>query len=382
MVKIVADSAIPWLDKLFAKHGEIVCYSGREINQAELMDADLLLIRSTLKITKPLLAGTTVKLVASATVGCDHVDQNALQELGIAFVHAPGCNANAVAEYVVAALAWHENQGKMSFAQGQTAAVIGCGQIGSTVKRKLEILGFDVVVNDPPLQQLNSARTHSWKFVNLNQALESDVICLHTPLTISGAYPTYHLISQQELEQIHTNAILINAGRGEVIDNQALLRTLENNPDLNVVLDVWENEPTINNQLLNKINLGTPHIAGHSWRGKVMGTIMIYQQICNYFNWSQQTIDESDLRIQLPVFELNKTNKLYDAIAQCYDIEADSNRLRLCIADKTDLDLAKEFDQLRKHYFKRPEFCDLSFFTNKSGLTNLLLKLEFSQLPN
>ena len=393
-MKILADSVIPWLDKLFAQHGEIIRYTGREIEQTQLQDIDVLLTRSTLKITKDLLKNTSVKFVASATVGCDHVDQNALQKLGVAFAHAPGCNANAVSEYVVCAIAWHEKEGVISFGNDLTAAVIGCGRIGSKVKEKLEILGFNVVVNDPPLEQsfevqntnysvtpskagvqknekaaysqidddnLNK-RFHdseNWNFVDLNQALQADVICMHTPLTKVGENPTFHLIDEKELKHINPNAILINAGRGEVINNPALLDRLEQMPDLNVVLDVWENEPNINQMLLHKVNLGTPHIAGHSWRGKVMGTVMIYQQACDFFGWKPQLIDDNDFKVAVTPLTLTNDSLLYDLVAQCYDIEHDTTHLRLSVGEQHKQDIARKFDCLRKNYYQRPELSDL-----------------------
>lgn len=393
-MKILADSVIPWLDKLFAQHGEIVRYSGREVDQAQLQDIDILLTRSTLKITKDLLKNTSVKFVGSATVGCDHVNQFELHELGIKFVHAPGCNANAVSEYVVSAIAWHEKEGLFSFGDDLTAAVIGCGRIGSKVKEKLEILGFDVVVNDPPLEQsleipknkhsvtpamaevqekekavdsqeyadelnkeLHDAK--NWNFVDLEQALQADVICMHTPLTKSGEHPTFHLIDEKQLEQINPNAILINAGRGEVINNPALLDALERMTDLNIVLDVWENEPNINQELLHKINLGTPHIAGHSWRGKVMGTVMIYQQTCEFFDWQPQSIDENDFKVPVTPLTLTSGSLLYDHVAQCYDIEHDATHLCSSNSVQYKQDIVRKFDYLRKNYYQRPEFSDL-----------------------
>ena len=360
MIKIVADEAIPWLEMLFAGHGEIHRFSGRELAPSILDDADLLLIRSTLKVDKRLLENSSVKLVASATVGCDHVDQNGLRELGIRFAHAPGCNANAVAEYVVSAVAWHAKQGKINLGNAPTAAIIGCGQIGSKVKDKLELLGLKTIVNDPPLQlKLADAHT-SLTFVSLKEALKADVICMHTPLTHSGDHPTCHLLSHDQLLMIKENAVVINAGRGGVIDNKALLNFLQAKHKLNVVLDVWENEPNIDWQLLSEINLGTPHIAGHSWRGKVMGTVMIYQQACEHFGWTEQRIDEQAFKVSLPEVRDCDTIQLYDLVSKCYDIEAETAELRRRSATKSVLDAAVEFDQFRKKYYKRPEFSDLN----------------------
>ncbi len=375
MFKILADSAIPWLHKLFASHGEIARYSGRQIDRPQLAETDILLTRSTVKITADLLKNTSVKFVGSATVGCDHVNQTELQELGIKFVHAPGCNTNAVAEYVVCAIAWHEKQRMICFDDNLTAAVIGCGRVGRQVKQKLEILGFDVLVNDPPLQ-LSSSK--NWNFVDLEQALQADVVCMHTPLTMEGEFSTYHLIDKPELKQINSNAILINAGRGKVINNAALLEVLNQNPNLSVVLDVWENEPNIDQKLLSKVNLATPHIAGHSWRGKVMGTVMIYRQACEFFGWQPQKISEDDFRVDIPNLKLTDELSLCDVVAQCYDIEKDTRVLRECAARLHDSQVGKCFDEFRKNYYQRPEFSDLEIMLLNNESNELIKSLGFN----
>ena len=380
MFKIVADEAIPWLDLLFARHAQIHRYSGRELDPKALEDADLLLIRSTLNVDEKLLKHSSVKLVASATVGCDHVDQQALSELGIGFAHAPGCNANAVAEYVIAAVAWHAQQGKINLGERLTAAIIGCGRIGSQVKVKLEQLGFNVIVNDPPVQRVKSQAHQSWNFVNLDDALQADLICLHTPLTHNGDFPTHHLLDRERLACIKDNAILINAGRGAVIDNPALLSLLEDKASLNVVLDVWENEPDINWALLSKVNLGTPHIAGHSWRGKVMGTVMIYQQACKTFGWIEQDIDDELFKVPLAQVIYRDDIQLYDLISKCYDIKAETDELRMNTQEKSTSDAAKAFDHFRKNYDKRAEFSDLQCQV-KASIAKRVEQLGFNVLP-
>ena len=378
MNKIVADEAIPWLDKLFLNHGEIHRYGGRELDLSEHKDAQALLIRSTVKITKDMLKDTAIKFVASATVGCDHVDQSALRELGIVFGHAPGCNANAVAEYVVSAIAWHESQGKIRFNKSNTAAVIGCGRIGSQVKDKLEQLNFEVWVNDPPLALKADENTQNWNFVSLNQALKADVICLHTPLTTSGDHPTYHLIGRGQLELINPHAILINAGRGAVVDNQALSAYLDKQPDLNVVLDVWENEPAIDWALLGKLNLASAHLAGHSWRGKVMGTVMIYEQACEFFGWNPTPIDEVNFKVPLTEMICTDETRLYEVVARCYDIAGETEELRKRTNGKSNEQAAQQFDHFRKSYHKRAEFSDLSCVFADDQIQNIAKSLGFN----
>ncbi len=360
MFKIIADEAIPWLDELFAEQGEIHRYSGRDLDPNLLEDADLLLIRSTVKIDRNLLENSAVKLVASATVGCDHVDKTALDELGIDFVHAPGCNANAVAEYVISAIAWHARQEKIDLGGKLTAAIIGCGRIGRQVKHKLELLGFNIIVNDPPVALSNPAVDPPWTFASLDEALNADVICLHTPLTHGGDFPTHHLLDHDRLERIKDSAVLINAARGGVIDNRALSSLLDDKTELNVVLDVWENEPDIDWDLLSKVKIGTPHVAGHSWRGKVMGTVMIYQYACKVFGWKEQAIDEQAFRVPLPHYKCPHDVQLYDLVSKCYDIEAETAQLRRRTAAKSATDAAWEFDNFRKKYYRRPEFSDLT----------------------
>lgn len=359
MLRIIADQAIPWLDKLFAEYGDIHRFSGRELDASMLEGADVLLVRSTVRIHRDLVKNSTLKLVASATVGCDHVDRDALHEQGIAFAHAPGCNANAVAEYVVAAISWHLKQGKLNLANGSTAAIVGCGRIGSRVRNKLDVLGFDVVVNDPPRARVESADYGAMNFVSLDQALQADVVCLHTPLTHTGEFPTFHLLNQDRLKGVRDNTVLINAGRGGVIDCRALSSLLDEKPSLNVVLDVWENEPDIDWGLLSKVNLGSPHIAGHSWRGKVMGTVMIYQCACEIFGWREKKLDSQDFRVPLAPVEFTDDAGLYDLVSECYDIESETAEFRRRTRDIPVPDAAVQFDLFRKKYYRRPEFSDL-----------------------
>lgn len=376
MFKIVADDAIVWLDKLFAAHGDIHRYSTRQLDSSVLKDAELLLIRSTVRIDKHLLKNSSVKLIASATVGCDHVDRNALNKLGIAFAHAPGCNSNSVAEYVISAVAWHAMQGKIRLADGLTAAVIGCGRIGSQVKHKLELLGFNVIVNDPPLAQTGPFNDPPYTFVTLEEALRADVICVHTPLTYTGDFATHHLLNKDSLARIKDHALLINAGRGGVIDNKALARLLDERHELNVVLDVWENEPNIDWELLSRVNLGTPHIAGHSWRGKVNGTVMIYRRACEFFGWEEQILDDQAFCVPLPEYKGSDNVQLYDLVSRCYDIGADTAELRRRAIAKTASEAACEFDSFRKHYYRRPEFSDLKCAVPPS-LSNIVRSLGF-----
>lgn len=323
MLKIVADENIAYAQHFFAAMGELVLLPGRSISRADIQDADILLVRSVTQVNSELLAGSAVRFVGSCTIGTDHVDTQWLSENNIQFSYAPGCNAQAVVEYVLSALRALE----VDFSASKVG-VVGCGNVGGRLLRCLQKSGVDVVGYDPFL--LDS----DLPLVDFETILVCDVICLHTPLTKTGAYPTFHLFNEAVINQLKPNAVLLNAGRGAVIDNAALLRRIESHNDLRVVLDVWENEPAIDHDLLAHVDIGTPHIAGYSAEGKLRGTEMVYEALC-YFLECEKTAE--------PVI-------LDDNITP-YAIFADDAALR----EQYPIDGALAFDRLRKHYKPRRE---------------------------
>lgn len=356
-MKIVADENIPLVDAFFSPLAQVIRLPGRNMTAADVKEADALIVRSVTQVNPALLAGSKVKFVGTCTIGVDHLDQQYLDGQGIAWSSAPGCNANSVVEYVYAALC-HLNINWLPV----TFGIIGCGNVGGLLYRRLKAQGVKVRCYDP-----NLSLTQNPDLTTLDEVLACDVISMHTPLVTTGAHPSFHLLGHTELRQLKPGAVLINCGRGPVIDNQALLDVLGERDDIHVVLDVWEPEPNISLELLDKVLLGSPHIAGYSYDGKLNGTEMIYQALCTHLDKTPQaslaqlvpslennllTIDHT-IASQSSVFQIAQS-----LIKQVYDIAADDARLRDLArqARNGQAHFAEGFDGLRKHYPKRREF--------------------------
>lgn len=351
-MKIVADENIPLVEEFFQDFGDVVRLPGRQMRQEDLRDADALLVRSVTQVNAALLADTSVRFVGTCTIGVDHLDADFMNINDIRYASAPGCNANSVVEYVYAALC-HLDVNWLPLKVG----IIGCGNVGGLLHRRLRAQGVDCYCYDPFLtEQQNPDLT------SLEAVLACDIVSMHTPLTVTGEHPSFHLIGARELEQLKPGAVLLNCGRGPVIDNQALLRHLRNGKDLKVVLDVWEPEPEISLPLLERVALGTPHIAGYSYDGKLKGTEMIYKAFCIHLGVSPQkkisdliqTPSENRLKAALP----DAWSAVKQLIPQIYDIAADDRRLRELSAQALagTADFGPGFDLQRKHYPVRREF--------------------------
>ncbi|MFT5118884.1 MAG: erythronate-4-phosphate dehydrogenase, partial [Kiritimatiellia bacterium] len=234
-MKILGDSQLLLFDELFSGLGETSTYSGRELSAEQLSDVDVLITRSTLTVDENLLAHSKVKFVGTCTIGTDHFDTDFLDRQGIEWTNAAACNANAVVQYVLSAMAQLAPHWLHS-----TVGIIGCGNIGGRVYSRLKALGVNCRVYDPFLTVKDNP-----DLTSLNHVLQSDIITSHAPLTLTGDYPTRHLLDAQALDQLRSGTVLISAGRGAVIDNQALLRKLSIAKNIRVALDVWEGEPDI-----------------------------------------------------------------------------------------------------------------------------------------
>ncbi len=272
---ILADENIPLVDEFFAGLGEIRRMPGRSINRAALENVDLLLVRSVTRVDRELLDGTAVKFVGTCTIGTDHLDLDYLEQAGIDWASAPGCNAPGVVDYVLGSLlALAELRGD-TLAQ-RSYGVVGAGEVGGRLVEVMRGLGWDVRVCDPPRQVREAGG-----FVSLDEVLaECDVVSLHTPLNMGGDWPTFHLFDQERLSNLRPGAWLINASRGAVVDNVALRDVLLQRPDIDAVLDVWEGEPQVDVELAGLCRIATPHIAGYSLDGKLRGTAQIYAAFC------------------------------------------------------------------------------------------------------
>lgn len=356
MHKIVADENIPGGREAFAHLGEITLLPGRTLNREALRDAELLLVRAVTKVDANLLHDTPVRFVATATIGTDHVDVNYLAQRGITFTSAAGSNANSVAEYVMAALLHLAVKFEWSLAK-LTIGIVGVGHIGSRVARMAAALGMRVLLNDPPLAR----QTRDPKFLPLEALMDADIITLHTPMTYAGEDATFHLFESARLTQMKRGSALINTGRGAVVDNAALKKVLQGRHLAAAVLDVWENEPTIDTELLRLVEIGTPHIAGYSLDGKLNGTKQIYHAACEFLGVTPQWQMESALpvlagpRIRLEENFATNEKGLDTLIKRVYDITADDRRLRV-ILNLPPAERGRYFDELRKNYPVRREF--------------------------
>ncbi|KZY62711.1 erythronate-4-phosphate dehydrogenase, partial [Oleiphilus sp. HI0061] len=267
-MKIVADENIPLLTRFFGDLGDIVKLPGREIKAEHLSDADFLIVRSVTKVNRELLENSSVKFVGTCTIGIDHIDTDYLDQQGIRYCNAPGCNANSVVEYVLSCLSILTETHSLDLGS-VTVGIVGYGNVGSLLAARLEKLGIKFKACDPFLDDDS--------LVSFEEVMRCDLISLHVPLSKEGTHPTYHMIDKQVLESLQPEQILINSSRGPVIDNDDLNDFLDHQPQFTAILDVWEREPELNVELARKVFIGTPHIAGYSFDGKVLGTEMVYR---------------------------------------------------------------------------------------------------------
>ena len=311
------------------------------------MDADALLCRSITNVDQNLLTGTPVRFVGTATIGTDHLDIDWLEANQIHWANAAGCNADAVVQYVMSAICYWFTENTQNLElfpfkrlQDITVGIVGAGNVGSRLASLLEQVGINYLICDPPLQRGGDMR----EFCNIDEIIECDVITLHVPLNLAGDDKTYHLFEQTKLKSLGPNQLLVNASRGAVIDNKALIEYLDSAEAASVVLDVFEGEPEIDFSLLEKCLLTTPHIAGHTLEGKTRGSYMIYESFCEHFGLPK----EKQLAQLLPPNNLLDTSyhSLSSIILSIYNIAEDHRQLALSEPDN----IGQHFDRLRKEY--------------------------------
>lgn len=374
-LKILADENIPALEPLFGALGELRRRPGRNLSAEDVADADLLLVRSVTRVDADLLAESNVRFVGTATIGTDHLDIPWLESAGIHWCNAPGCNADAVVEYVLSAL-WQLAGEQGRDPRGLSVGVVGAGNVGGRLVKRLQALGMQVLVCDPP----RAEREGEQGFVELEALLQqADLIALHTPLTRAGHHATHHLLHAGNLKLLRQNAILLNAGRGPVIDNAALLELARVRDDLTLVLDVWEREPDLDPALARRCAVATPHIAGYSLDGKIRGTWMLYQRVCEWLGIAAQR-SLSDVLPAPSIARLSGSDQLdpRDPIRLVYDLYRDDRALRRTL-DLPAAQRAIAFDQLRRQYPVRREFASLIIEgVSDPGQRSLLAALGFS----
>jgi erythronate-4-phosphate dehydrogenase len=344
---IIADANMPGLEP-FEDFATVERVDGRTLTREQLGEAEILLVRSVTRVDASLLAGSRVRFIGSATIGTDHVDLAYLAQVGIEFAHAPGCNARAVAEYVLqAVLLLCAAQGRSP--QKTRVAVVGLGNVGRRVADWLGALGMTVQGCDPLLERAGYAGPVP--LAPLDQLLQADIITLHVPLTQTGDDSTRHLLDADRLSRLGSEQMLINTCRGPVIDNAALSQQLTNDTGPLTVLDVWETEPTVPPTLYQQVLMGSPHIAGYSLEGKLKGTRMLYDAVCEWSGREAVTesggADASVLR--QPV---TSNEDLLALLQKAYRLKDDYRRLGDSLHEAAP-DAA--FDRLRKQYPVRHE---------------------------
>ncbi len=368
-MKIVVDRNIPGVDTTFAQHGDIEWVDGRSLHRRQLINAAALIVRSISRVGASLLEGTTVRFVGTATIGTDHLDTSWLEQRGITWASAPGCNADAAAQYTLAMI-WLACERLERHPPDQSIGIIGRGNVGSRLQKLLAVLGLSCVANDPPL-----ANTGSSGLVSLDEVLSQDIVCLHVPLTQHGPHPTFRMIDSQRLAQMHDAALLVNTARGDVLDDAALLSQLRSGR-LHAALDVWPGEPQIDPQLIKATTLATPHVAGYSIDGKLNGTRMVYRAFCAWLDEPPiAPVDHDSEVLELDLHAVK--DPISSALkAACFVQRQDSAMRHL--AGLAPCEQAIMFDRLRREYPPRRDFCAWRLLGVTANTASTLKELGFN----
>ncbi len=378
-MRTLCTTNMPFATEAFGTLGDVRAVDGRTITAADLADVDILAVRSTTQITPDFIQGPCLKFIGTATIGIDHIARE-IRESTFPWASSPGCNATSVAEWITAVLLeWAVLEDRTL--EGLTLGIVGVGQVGSRVAAKAEALGLRVLLNDPP-----RARAEGMDgFCELPQLLaESDIVTLHTPLEREGMDPTWHLADEAFFAAMKCDALFMNAARGPIVESDALRRVIDAGEIGRVVLDTWEGEPIVRADLLERVWLATPHIAGYSFEGKAMGTAMVYDAACAALgvqgSWS---ID--DCWPEPPVPELMVSGAaasfegcLLEAVRPVYDVRADDLAFRAVEEDAAEA-RGVSFDRFRKEYPMRREFrfTELEISPEKKRLQQVLQALGF-----
>jgi len=367
-MKIIADDKIPFLKGVLEPYSNVRYLPGFLITNKEIRDADAIIIRTVTKCNDKLLEGTAVKFIASASIGFDHIDTEYCRKYNITWTNAPGCNSSSVQQYVASALLHFAKHHSFRLSN-KTLGIVGVGNVGEKVAGLATTLGMNVLLNDPPRERVEGKK----EFVTLEQILtESDIITLHVPLTKKGIDKTCHLVNQQFLLKMNPGCYIINSSRGPVINELDLMKVMKSEKPGGVILDVWENEPDINPELLNLIDIGTPHIAGYSQDGKANGTAMSVRAISKFYNlglntWYPENIPApNNPEIRVECAGKSEEEILREIIHSTYPIRKDDENFRM---------FPQKFEDLRENYPVRREFPAFEVIL-KNGTPGLLEKLE------
>ncbi|MDO9153514.1 MAG: 4-phosphoerythronate dehydrogenase PdxB [Paludibacter sp.] len=348
-MKIIIDDKIPYIRGAFESVAEVIYLTGSKTTSEIVKDADAIITRTRTICNEKLLAGSSVKYIASATIGYDHIDTDYCDAAGIRWTNAPGCNSKSVEQYIASTLMVLAEKKGWNLKE-KCIGVVGVGNVGSKVARICEIFGMKVLLNDPPRERIESSE----KFISLQTIMkEADIITLHVPLNLKGEDTTYHLGNEAFFNNLKRKPVLINSCRGEVIETNAVIAALQTGKISDFVCDCWENEPEVDLKLLKMTEIATPHIAGYSKDGKAKGTLMSVQAISEFFGLGLRNWQPSGIELPtFPIIEINgdgltEQDIIAEAILHTYDIRNDDCDFR---------DNPVLFEQLRGDYPTRREF--------------------------
>lgn len=349
-MKIVCDNKIPFLKGVFEPYAEVLYLPGAKTTPEDVRDADALIVRTRTACAEPLLKGSRVKVIATATIGFDHIDTAWCEANGIVWENAPGCNSWSVKQYIASVLVKLARKHSLKLSE-MTLGVVGVGNVGSKVADAARVLGMKVLLNDPPRARKEGREG----FVSLDELLSlSDIVTVHVPLQRGGEDNTLHLFDAERLASMRPDQILINSSRGEVVDNKAIKNILKKGGLRGAVLDVWEGEPELDPELVDLLDFATPHIAGYSADGKANGTTAAVRTVARQLGlpleqWSASGIPEPAQALSFSIDASGKTTEdvLAEAILYTYDVDRD------CLPLREHLEL---FEKLRGDYQVRREF--------------------------
>ncbi len=348
-MKFIIDDKIPYIKGALEPFGEVVYLSGVKTTPEIVKDADAIITRTRTICNEELLKGSSVKFIATATIGYDHIDTEFCKEAGIEWTNAPGCNSKSVEQYILSTLFVLAEKHNFKL-KGKTIGIVGVGQVGSKVAKVCEILGMNVLLNDPPRERIEGSE----QFVSLKEIKQkADIVTLHVPLNMTEEDATFHLADTIFFQELTKRPFIINSCRGEVVDSFAAESALQMGMISGLVLDCWENEPNINLELMHMCDLATPHIAGYSKDGKANGTSMSIQAISKFFNlgidnWQAKDIETPDsTTIRIDGSEFSEEEIIVKAVLSTYDIRNDDKTLRAN---------PSEFEKQRGDYPVRREY--------------------------
>lgn len=367
-IRIVADAHIPFLRGVLEPYADVRYLPAAEIRRESIQGSAALLIRTRTKCDAWLLDGSRIVFIGTATIGHDHIDTAYCEANRIRWVHAPGCNASSVAQYIASALLTMARKKGLDLAR-MTIGIVGVGHVGGKVAGLARSLGMRVLLNDPPRMRAEGRSG----FVDLDALLsESDLITFHVPLTREGVDATYHLADERLFARLKQGTFLLNTSRGPVVASRALKAAIRTGVIGTCVLDVWENEPDVDPELVDMVDLATPHIAGYSADGKANGTATCVRAISSFFHWGgtqdwyPSEIPPPDRPRELVLDGGGKTLQevVSEAVLAAYTVAEDDDRFRRSVG---------LFEKLRNEYPVRREFpffgITLLQATEKTGRT-------------